>query len=1141
MTRRLISMVIAALMVLALVPMSIFAKTEGNLKDPIMSYYGDGIEVNEPKVGDYTYFPVYISPNSSLYSFDVMVEYNSAYLNPVSVMYKSSANNATYPQLYMTIKNSSGVSDNYGIANENACQYDGATNPESVPVGELGKTYARVLGYALTNNYGGIQLGGKENGALFWVKFQWVAIPAQSCVLPMPITNVSSANAEGVEYADVACDDGAASYMDVTVTEVPPTPDVVYYPVTATSQLDEDYYVIVAPNDGEPKAMNNEITSNKMGSTDVTINANDQVVNPDPNAVWWFEKQSDGTWAIFNEETGVYCYINRNNSSGFVTNEDESEYFFTITVDPESAYYTTMKTNAAGNRCVAFYAANNDFRAYAETASQRTPIRLYKLTEPEEPELPPEFDGTVTFTGETVDQTTANVGGSFTWDLSVSAASKLFSGAWRVDYDERYLEPDEVMTAEFDGSVYDAASASSTSDIPAFMDTVQTVDGNDQWRLSMYLGTAEGLGVTEGGVMGRFAFNWKAFPAMNDDGVMQDENGYYLPMTITVVESTYSTGDLLNGIDYGEENITVINGKIYITPTEPEEVGVTFTGETKNAGEVAEGDTVTWDLSVSAGSKLFSGAWLVDYDENYLEPDEVWTSEFTGSVYDAASESSSSDIPAFMDTVQTVEGNDQWRLSMYLGTADGYGVTEGGVMGRFIFNWKAVPTADSAGVMHDDNGYYLPMTITVKEATYSTGSLTNGTPFAEDEITVIHGKIYFTPVQTATLTINYLYADGTQAAEAYTHEYNVGDEYSVTSPVIEGYTASQAVVSGTMGTADVEVTVIYEVNTYTITYIVDGEIVKVDTYAYGAEVTPYEYTAPEGTTFSGWDGTVPETMPAENLTFTGTTTVNTYTITYNINGEYYTEQTYAYGAEVTAPEYEVPFGYNFSGWTTPETMPAEDITLDATLTPKTYRIWVYYLNAETEYALVAGEYYDLPYGTVQSFMPKDIEGWVCTNPEEGLNYTVTGNGEIEFLYIPVEVPYEPVPPTVTGDHVETRPRATEDGKTDLRFVFKVTFNDSYVLEGEDAYGPTQEYYKITKLSVTKVQGSGSPKELVCKNLFTVEDLYCTFTVVIKGIPESYNDLVFTMTPHIEYELNGQTYTADGEPLVTSVNSLAEGD
>ena len=67
-------------------------------------------------------------------------------------------------------------------------------------------------------------------------------------------------------------------------------------------------------------------------------------------------------------------------------------------------------------------------------------------------------------------------------------------------------------------------------------------------------------------------------------------------------------------------------------------------------------------------------------------------------------------------------------------------------------------------------------------------------------------------INSYLLTINYIYADGTTAAPTYSQSYNYGAAYSVTSPVIDGYTASTAVVSGTMGTQAVTVTVTYVEN-----------------------------------------------------------------------------------------------------------------------------------------------------------------------------------------------------------------------------------------------------------------------------------------------------------------------------------------
>ena len=136
-----------------------------------------------------------------------------------------------------------------------------------------------------------------------------------------------------------------------------------------------------------------------------------------------------------------------------------------------------------------------------------------------------------------------------------------------------------------------------------------------------------------------------------------------------------------------------------------------------------------------------------------------------------------------------------------------------------------------------------------------------------------------------------------------------------------------------------------------------------------AVVSAPEYTVPEGHTFSGWD--IPETMPAENLVLDAALTVNEYTVTYNINGEIYAIQVYAYGEEVFAPAYDVPDHFTFSGWDTPATMPAENIVLDATLVED---------GKYTVSFMVDGETY---------FTFTGYEGDVITVPEnpEKLGYT----------------------------------------------------------------------------------------------------------------------------------------------------------
>ena len=148
---------------------------------------------------------------------------------------------------------------------------------------------------------------------------------------------------------------------------------------------------------------------------------------------------------------------------------------------------------------------------------------------------------------------------------------------------------------------------------------------------------------------------------------------------------------------------------------------------------------------------------------------------------------------------------------------------------------------------------------------------------------------------------------------------------------------------GVLPAANITVTAVWSVNTYTITYTVNGDEYTAQTYEFGAAVSAPEYTVPEGHTFSGWN--IPETMPAENLVLDAALTVNSYSITYTVNGEEYTAQTYEFGAAVSAPEYTVPEGHTFSGWNIPETMPAENLVLDAALTVNEYTV-TYNINGE---------------------------------------------------------------------------------------------------------------------------------------------------------------------------------------------------
>ena len=153
------------------------------------------------------------------------------------------------------------------------------------------------------------------------------------------------------------------------------------------------------------------------------------------------------------------------------------------------------------------------------------------------------------------------------------------------------------------------------------------------------------------------------------------------------------------------------------------------------------------------------------------------------------------------------------------------------------------------------------------------------------------------------------------------------------APVKEGHTFNGwGDVAKAVPASDLSYEGYYSVNSYLLTYIVDGDTIQTDSVAYGTAITPIEEPTKEGYTFSGW-GEIPETMPANDVTISGTLTINQYTVTYVIDGEVFATDTIAYGEGITLPDVPVKEGYEFA-WTDeiPETMPAENIVITGAYT-----------------------------------------------------------------------------------------------------------------------------------------------------------------------------------------------------------------
>ena len=148
------------------------------------------------------------------------------------------------------------------------------------------------------------------------------------------------------------------------------------------------------------------------------------------------------------------------------------------------------------------------------------------------------------------------------------------------------------------------------------------------------------------------------------------------------------------------------------------------------------------------------------------------------------------------------------------------------------------------------------------------------------------------------------------------------------APTKEGYTFSGwSEIPNTMPAKNVTVNGSFTVNKYKLIYKVDGVGYKTQDVEYDASITPETAPTKEGYTFSGWSE-IPKKMPAMNVTVTGSFTVNKYKLIYKVDGIEYKTQNVEYGASITPEAAPTKEGYTFSGWSEiPNTMPAKNLTV----------------------------------------------------------------------------------------------------------------------------------------------------------------------------------------------------------------------
>ena len=141
----------------------------------------------------------------------------------------------------------------------------------------------------------------------------------------------------------------------------------------------------------------------------------------------------------------------------------------------------------------------------------------------------------------------------------------------------------------------------------------------------------------------------------------------------------------------------------------------------------------------------------------------------------------------------------------------------------------------------------------------------------------------------------------------------------------------------------------WKINTHKLIFIVNGSQVLNSEVEYGTAISAPEQQAIEGKTFV-WDKSIPETMPDYDFTASGAYIINKHSITYILDDEEYQKNDYIdYGTSITILGYPTKTGHKFSGWNPaklPDTMPDEDITVTGSFIPNPHTI-TYMENGST--------------------------------------------------------------------------------------------------------------------------------------------------------------------------------------------------
>lgn len=509
-------------------------------------------------------------------------------------------------------------------------------------------------------------------------------------------------------------------------------------------------------------------------------------------------------------------------------------------------------------------------------------------------------------------------------------------------------------------------------------------------------------------------------------------------------ESGVTTSQFVDTVEYGTPLADVI-------PANPTREGYTFDG-----WDVTIPETMP-DKNVEATAKWKINEYTITFDSNGGSAVPAATYEFGANV-----------------TEPTAPTRDGFN---FIGWSPALPKTMPASDITVVAQWEAKPETKTATLTMDANGgtfadgkdeatkdYAVGETIDVdslEEPTMSGFTFAGWDGIPEDGVmpeggVTITAKWEKNPAPTHTVT--YYLAQGEDVAPYDTKSFaegapivNPADPSKTGATFVGWFDAAGNKLPDVMGSEDLVAYAKFELNKYTATFMVDGEVYEEFELLYGEKLeAPTAPTSSDPTkVFSRWNPYVPATMPAEDMVFTAEWVEikdGQYTATFLVDGEPYSTKVYNEGDTIEVPANPEKFGFVFVGWepSVPATMPAEDLVFEAQ-----WEIDKDFVTVIIGGSVVAGGVIATIAGINAAITGVAIVGGIITiiGVAELVKHTHTVtyivDGEVYKTYKVVEGTKIPVPadPTKDGFRFEGwNPEVPEKmGETDL--VFEATWSE----------------------------------------------------------------------------------------------------